>query len=149
MNRKRRGESDDGMRRNLLFFFLSVPPSERGAEAAKKRAHFINLIDSSASDFVEAPGAAHTPASVCKASSKSTTQSCQVVKSTGESLDLFTQQKFWMLPCISHDNSLARCHILLYIMSQWTFGRPAFTAREAADAARRENTKPLQRPSET
>ena len=34
-------------------------------------------------------------------------------------------------------------------MSQWSFGRSAFAARAAADAARRENTKPLQRPSET
>ena len=36
-----------------------------------------------------------------------------------------------------------------YLMSQWPFGRSAFAARAAADAARRENTKPLQRPSET
>ena len=36
-----------------------------------------------------------------------------------------------------------------YLMSQWSFGRSAFAAHAAADAARHENTKPLQRPSET
>ena len=36
-----------------------------------------------------------------------------------------------------------------YLMSQRSFGRAAFTALAAADAAGRENTKPLQRPSET
>ena len=39
--------------------------------------------------------------------------------------------------------------VALYLLSQWSFGRPAFTARPAADAAGRENTKPLQRPTET
>ena len=37
----------------------------------------------------------------------------------------------------------------MYLMSQKSFGKAAFTARAAADAAGRENTKPLQRPTET
>ena len=36
-----------------------------------------------------------------------------------------------------------------YLMSQWSLGRAAFAARAAADAPGRENTKPLQKPSET
>ena len=38
---------------------------------------------------------------------------------------------------------------LNYLMSLWSFGRAVFTVCAAADAAGRENTKPLQKPSET
>ena len=40
-------------------------------------------------------------------------------------------------------------NVAMYLMYQCSFGRSAFAARLAADAARRENTKPLQRASET
>ena len=36
-----------------------------------------------------------------------------------------------------------------YLMSQWSLGRVAFAAGAAADTPGRENTKPLQKPSET
>ena len=36
-----------------------------------------------------------------------------------------------------------------YLMSQWSLGRAAFAARADADAPGRENTKPLQKLSET
>ena len=58
--------------------------------------------------------------------------------------------KFFLASFPAHSFKTSGCPSKLYLMSQWSFGIAAFTACAATDGPDvRENTKPLQRPSET